>query len=149
MTVVMILAMVLCANLGDTMLKRGMNQIGAVELSRAGLVHALRLTVTKGTLWIGILFLIAFTASYMAVTSWADYSYVMPPEPSATCSLPSWRSSSSMKTSRPPLDLRASDLHRGLPGEPDETPDHRSRAAGDSMIRCVRGGAQAFANQGC
>jgi hypothetical protein len=65
MTVVMILAMVLCANLDDTMLKRVMNQIGAVELSRAGLVHALRLTVTKGTLWIGILFLIAFTANDM------------------------------------------------------------------------------------
>jgi uncharacterized membrane protein len=77
-TVVMILVMVLCANLGDTMLKRGMNQIGAVELSRAGLAHALRLTVTTGTLWIGILFLIAFTVSYMAVMSWADYSYVMP-----------------------------------------------------------------------
>jgi len=74
----MILVMVLCANLGDTMLKRGMNQIRAVELSRAGLVHALRLTVTKGALWIGILFLIAFTASYMAVMSWADYSDVMP-----------------------------------------------------------------------
>ena len=56
------------------MLKRGMNQIGAVELSRAGLAHALRLTVTKGTLRIGILFLIAFTASYMAVMSFYTLS---------------------------------------------------------------------------
>ncbi len=77
-TLVVILVMVLCANIGDLMLKRGMSQIGAVQLSRAGLEHAFRLTVTNGTIWIGILFLIGFTISYMTVMSWADYSYVMP-----------------------------------------------------------------------
>jgi len=77
-TLVMILVMVLCANVGDLMLKRGMSQIGAVQLSRAGLELAFRLTVTNGTIWIGILFLIGFTVSYMTVMSWADYSYVMP-----------------------------------------------------------------------
>jgi len=34
--------------------------------------------VTNPTIWIGILFLIGFMASYMTVVSWADYSYVMP-----------------------------------------------------------------------
>jgi uncharacterized membrane protein len=77
-TLVMVLVMVVCANVGDLMLKRGMTQIGAVQLSRAGLEQAFRLTVTNGTIWIGILFLIGFTASYMTVLSWADYSYVMP-----------------------------------------------------------------------
>jgi uncharacterized membrane protein len=77
-TLVMILSMVVCANVGDLMLKRGMTQIGAVQLSPAGLQHAFRLTVTNGTIWIGILFLIGFTVSYMTVMSWADYSYVMP-----------------------------------------------------------------------
>jgi uncharacterized membrane protein len=77
-TLVMILVMVLCANVGDLMLKRGMTKIGAVQLSPAGLEHAFRLTVTNGTIWIGILFLIGFTISYMTVMSWADYSYVMP-----------------------------------------------------------------------
>lgn len=77
-TLVTMLVMVLCANVGDTMLKRGMNQIGVVELSRAGLAHAFRLIITNGTIWIGILFLIGFTVSYMTVMSWADYSYVMP-----------------------------------------------------------------------
>jgi uncharacterized membrane protein len=77
-TLVMILVMVLCANVGDLMLKRGMTKIGAVQLSAAGLEHAFRLTVTNGTIWIGILFLIGFTISYMTVMSWADYSYVMP-----------------------------------------------------------------------
>ncbi len=74
----MVLAMVVCANAGDLMLKRGMSQIGAVELTGSGLVQALRLTVTSGTIWAGILFLMGFMVSYMTVLSWADYSYVMP-----------------------------------------------------------------------
>jgi len=77
-TLVMILVMVVCANVGDLMLKRGMSQIGAVPLSLSGMQHAFHLTVTNGTIWIGILFLIGFTVSYMTVMSWADYSYVMP-----------------------------------------------------------------------
>jgi uncharacterized membrane protein len=77
-TLVVILVMVLCANVGDLMLKRGMTQIGAVQFSPAGLEHAFLLTVTNTTIWIGILFLIGFTVSYMTVMSWADYSYVMP-----------------------------------------------------------------------
>jgi uncharacterized membrane protein len=77
-TLVMILAMVVCANVGDLMLKRGMTQIGAVEISATGLRHALLLTITNGTIWIGICFLTGFMLSYMTVLSWADYSYVMP-----------------------------------------------------------------------
>jgi uncharacterized membrane protein len=77
-TLVMVLSMVVCANVGDLMLKRGMSQIGAVEISANGLAHAFRMTVTNGTIWIGIVFLIGFMASYMTVLSWADYSYVMP-----------------------------------------------------------------------
>src|ERR1700689_1299475 len=75
---VMILVMVVCANAGDLMLKSGMTKIGAVPLSLAGLRHAFFLTVTSATIWIAILFLIGFTASYMMLMSWADYSYVMP-----------------------------------------------------------------------
>src|SRR5712692_10099493 len=77
-TIVMILAMVVCANTGDLLLKRGMTKIGAVEISAAGLRHALFLTVTNGTFWLGIFFLTGFMVSYMTVLSWADYSYVMP-----------------------------------------------------------------------
>ena len=60
------------------MLKRGMTQNGAVQLTGAGITHAFRLTVTNGTIWVGILFLTGFMFSYMTVLSWADYSYVMP-----------------------------------------------------------------------
>jgi len=77
-TLVMVLAMVVCANVGDLMLKRGMTQIGAVKISGSQLGHAFLLTVMNPTIWIGILFLIGFMASYMTVVSWADYSYVMP-----------------------------------------------------------------------
>ncbi len=74
----MVLLMVVCANLGDLMLKRGMLQIGAVQISLPGVWHALLSTIHNGTIWLGILFLIGFTLCYMTAVSWADYSYVMP-----------------------------------------------------------------------
>jgi drug/metabolite transporter (DMT)-like permease len=77
-TLVMVLAMVVCANAGDLMLKRGMSQNGAVQLTGAGVTHAFWLTVTNRTIWVGIFFLTGFMVSYMTVLSWADYSYVMP-----------------------------------------------------------------------
>ena len=77
-TLVMVLTMVICANAGDLLLKRGMAQIGAVELTLHGIAQAFRLTVTSATIWLAIFFLIGFMVSYMTVLSWADYSYVMP-----------------------------------------------------------------------
>jgi uncharacterized membrane protein len=77
-TLVMVLAMVVCANTGDLLLKRGMTGIGAVEISGSGLAHAFRLTVANPIIWLGILFLLGFMICYMTVLSWADYSYVMP-----------------------------------------------------------------------
>src|SRR5437588_2439894 len=77
-TLIMVLAMVVCANAGDLMLKRGMTQIGAVKMAPSALGHAFFSTVTNATIWIGIVFLIGFMLSYMTVLSWADYSYVMP-----------------------------------------------------------------------
>ena len=74
----MVLAMVVCANAGDLLLKQGMSRIGAVELTPRGITQALRQTVTSPTVWLAIFFLIGFMASYMTVLSWADYSYVMP-----------------------------------------------------------------------
>ena len=40
-TLVMVLLMVVCANTGDLLLKRGMMQIGEVRISTAGLWQAL------------------------------------------------------------------------------------------------------------
>jgi uncharacterized membrane protein len=77
-TLVMVLAMVACANVGDLLLKSGMAQVGAVELTARGIGQAFRLTVTSATIWLAIFFLVGFMVSYMTVLSWADYSYVMP-----------------------------------------------------------------------
>src|SRR3954471_20524183 len=77
-TLLMILIMVICANAGDLMLKRGMTQIGAVPFTAVGLKHAFLLTIINETIWMAIVFLIGFTTSYMLLMSWADYSYVMP-----------------------------------------------------------------------
>ena len=77
-TLVMVLAMVVCANAGDLLLKRGMTEIGAVTITASGVSHAFWMTVTSPTIWAGIIFLIGFMVSYMTVLSWADYSYVMP-----------------------------------------------------------------------
>lgn len=77
-TLLVVLTMVLCADIGDILLKRGMTQVGAVQLTWPGLVQAFHLTIFNGMIWTGIFFLAAFLASYMTVLSWADYSYVMP-----------------------------------------------------------------------
>jgi len=77
-TLVMVLLMVVCANTGDLLLKRGMTQIGEVRISPAGLWQGLLATIHNPTIWLAILFLLGFTLCYMTAVSWADYSYVMP-----------------------------------------------------------------------
>jgi drug/metabolite transporter (DMT)-like permease len=63
------------ASLGDTLLSRGMAQVGAVDLNHLGLLfHALfNLNIV-----VGIILLIGFFASYMTALSWADLTFVMP-----------------------------------------------------------------------
>jgi uncharacterized membrane protein len=77
-TLIMVLAMVVCAVVGDLLLKRGMTVAGAVEFTPGGLAHGLFEMMTSLTIWLGIAFLLGFMASQMTVMSWADYSYVMP-----------------------------------------------------------------------
>jgi len=77
-TLFMVLLMVACANVGDLFLAKGMKQLGPVTMSGSGVWRALLSTIHNGTIWLGILFLIGFTLSYMTAVSWADYSYVMP-----------------------------------------------------------------------
>lgn len=74
----MVLAMVVCANVGDLLLKHGMTQVGAVELTARGIAQAFRMTAANANVWLAIFFLTGFMVSYMTVLSWADYSYVMP-----------------------------------------------------------------------
>jgi drug/metabolite transporter (DMT)-like permease len=77
-TLIMVFAMMVCATTGDSLLKRGMSEIGPVALTRGGLFQAFQLAMSSRTIWLAILFLIGFMLSHMTVLSWADYSYVMP-----------------------------------------------------------------------
>jgi len=61
--------------LGDSLLSRGMKQVGAVPLTD---LPRLVLAVTNPWVAGGIVLLLAFFASYMHALSWADLTYVLP-----------------------------------------------------------------------
>lgn len=70
-----LVAVMLTASIGDTMLSRGMGQIGAVDMHHLGLLwHAL----FNPYIAVGVVLLIGFFASYMTALSWADLTFVMP-----------------------------------------------------------------------
>src|SRR5882757_8587996 len=70
-----LLAVMLTASVGDTLLSHGMGQVGAVSFSNLGLL----LTAMKNP-WViaGILCLLGFFASYLTALSWADLTFVLP-----------------------------------------------------------------------
>lgn len=62
-------------SVGDSLLSRGMKDIGAISLT-----HLQSLIAALSNLWVvgGILLLIGFFAAYMTALSWADLTYVLP-----------------------------------------------------------------------
>jgi uncharacterized membrane protein len=64
-----------CGSVGDSLLSRGMKQLGGISLS-----HPQQLILAILNPWIiaGIVFLLGFFASYMTALSWADLTYVLP-----------------------------------------------------------------------
>jgi len=63
------------STLGDSLLARGMKELGAVSLHNfSGLLFA----IVNPWVGLGILLLLAFFASYMSALSWADLTYVLP-----------------------------------------------------------------------
>ena len=70
-----LLAVMLTAAVGDTLLSHGMAQVGPVSVAHLGLLlHAL------ANPWViaGILCLLGFFASYLSALSWADLTFVLP-----------------------------------------------------------------------
>ena len=63
------------ASAGDSLLSRGMKEIGGVSLHN---LSAVVLALRDPWIILGILFLIAFFAAYMSALSWADLTYVLP-----------------------------------------------------------------------
>lgn len=60
---------------GDSLLSRGMKQIGGVSIHH---LQSIILMVFNPTVALGIVFLLAFFACYMTSLSWADLTYVLP-----------------------------------------------------------------------
>lgn len=65
----------LFGSVGDSLLSRGMKDIGTIYLS-----HLQSLIVALANWWVlgGIVLLIGFFAAYMTALSWADLTYVLP-----------------------------------------------------------------------
>lgn len=71
----LLIAIMLTASVGDSLLARGMAQVGPVDVHHLSrLWHALFNPFVDS----GILLLIGFFASYMTALSWADLTFVMP-----------------------------------------------------------------------
>lgn len=70
-----LLAVMLTAAIGDTLLSHGMTQVGPVSLTHLGLL----LSALKN-LWVvaGVICLIGFFATYLSALSWADLTFVLP-----------------------------------------------------------------------
>ncbi|HEX9201580.1 MAG TPA: DMT family transporter [Acidobacteriaceae bacterium] len=70
-----LLAVMLTASVGDTLLSHGMTQVGPVSMAHLGLLLA-----AMKNLWVvtGILCLLGFFASYLTALSWADLTFVLP-----------------------------------------------------------------------
>jgi uncharacterized membrane protein len=70
-----LLAVMLTASVGDTLLSHGMTQVGPVSLHNLGLLF-----VALKNPWVisGILLLLGFFASYLTALSWADLTFVLP-----------------------------------------------------------------------
>ena len=72
----LVLLAVMCfGGTGDVLLKRGMQDVGPIDLHHP---QALLGALTNPWILIGILCLTCFFASYLTALSWADLSYVLP-----------------------------------------------------------------------
>ena len=70
-----LIAIMFTASVGDSLLKRGMDQVGAVDIHHLGLLwHALFNPYVD----LGILLLIGFFACYTTALSWADLTFIAP-----------------------------------------------------------------------
>jgi len=65
----------LFASIGDSLLSRGMKELGGVSLSHP---QNLILAVLNPWVILGIIFLLGFFSSYTTALSWADLTYVVP-----------------------------------------------------------------------
>jgi drug/metabolite transporter (DMT)-like permease len=78
-TIVFLLLMVVFGPLGDVFLGKGMRELGELNSwAPADLLHFFARAFSSGTVWLGIILLIAFFVCYTLLLSWADFSFVQP-----------------------------------------------------------------------
>jgi drug/metabolite transporter (DMT)-like permease len=68
-------AVAVFAATGDSLLSRGMKQVGSISLRR---LPDIFLMVFNPWVALGVLFLLGFFAAYTTALSWADLTYVLP-----------------------------------------------------------------------
>ncbi len=88
-TYILLFLLVLFGSVGNTILSKGMKDVGDLDISHlsaieSGAAHVL----TSGTIWVGIALMLMFMVCHMLVLSWADYSFVMPFSASAYALVP-------------------------------------------------------------
>lgn len=78
-TYVLLCLMVCFGSLGDTLLSKGMKQVGELNAATpAVLAQFFQRALSTPAVWLGISSLLLFFLSYMVVLTWADFSYVLP-----------------------------------------------------------------------
>ena len=78
-TYVLLSLMVCFGSTGDTLLAKGMKQVGELSASSlAALADFFLRALATPTVWLGVGCLLLFFLSYMVVLTWADFSYVLP-----------------------------------------------------------------------
>src|SRR5712672_3126382 len=78
-TYVLLFLLVLFGSVGNTILSKGMKDVGDLDFSHLQAIEAGAVSVlTNGTVWMGIALMLLFMVCHMLVLSWADYSFVMP-----------------------------------------------------------------------
>lgn len=78
-TYLLLFLLVLFGSVGNTILSKGMKDLGDLNLSHLqALLPAGIRVISSGTVWLGIACMLIFMVCHMLVLSWADYSFVMP-----------------------------------------------------------------------
>jgi drug/metabolite transporter (DMT)-like permease len=78
-TFVMILIMIIAGPLGNVLLGKGMQSVGASSVtSLPGLIHVVGRIFANPSIWLGVASLLTFFIANILVLSWADYSFVQP-----------------------------------------------------------------------
>ena len=78
-TYVLLFLLVLLGSVGNTVLSKGMKEVGDLDVSHfASLEAGAARVLTSGTIWLGIAMMLGFMVCHMLVLSRADYSFVMP-----------------------------------------------------------------------